>query len=340
MSWRLLTGDGVSAARGLATDEVLAALSPPTLRLYTYRPHVALVGRFQDPAEIHLDWCERHDIQVNRRPTGGGAILMGPDQLGVALALPGRQADLGRRPRELMGRFAAGLVRGLRGLGIAAVFRGRNDLAVDGSKIAGLGVYRDPSGGLLFHASLLVDLDLDLMSRVLKTPFKRVAEAEPGILHRRIATVRKLLGRDIDLEEVRSQVAAGFVDAFDVRLEAGELEAREREAIDELEQEKYRTRAWVFQQTEVADSTGSATLDTPAGLLDVRVALAGRMIKAVSIRGDFFADENAIADLEARLRWHSSEPAAVAATVRKCAPLEKESLVEAILSAAAGGAQA
>ena len=170
MVWRLLTRDGVAAACGLATDEVLArnvggGLSPPTLRLYTYRPHVALVGRFQDAAsEIHLDYAQRHDIQVNRRPTGGGAILMGPDQLGVALALPGREDGLGERARELMVRFSAGLVRGLADLGITAVFRGKNDLAVGGRKIAGLGIYRAPCGGLLFHASLLVDLDVKLMS--------------------------------------------------------------------------------------------------------------------------------------------------------------------------------
>ena len=49
-------------------------------------------------------------------------------------------------------------------MGIAASFRGKNDLEVAGRKIAGLGIHRDASGGLLFHASLLLDLDVALMT--------------------------------------------------------------------------------------------------------------------------------------------------------------------------------
>ena len=60
-TWRLIRDDGATAAGGLAADETLArrvgeGASPPTLRLYTYRPHVALVGRFQDATnELRLD---------------------------------------------------------------------------------------------------------------------------------------------------------------------------------------------------------------------------------------------------------------------------------------------
>ena len=350
MVWRLLTGDCVDAGRGLAVDEVLArnagsGVSPTTLRLYTYRPHVALVGRFQDVAhEVHLPFCEQHGIQVNRRPTGGGAILMGPNQLGVALVLPGRGEVLKWRARELMIRFSRGLVQGLGGLGIRASFRGKNDLEVGGRKIAGLGIYRDSSGGLLFHGSLLVDLDVELMSRVLKTPFERVTDKELATVARRTSSVRKVLGTSVTMEDVRSCIAAGFGEAFEVGLEPGELAASERDAIDTLDREKYQTPGWVFQRTQVPDTSGAATLQTPAGLLDVRVTLAGRMIKAVCIRGDFFADEGAIADVEGRLRWHSSEPAAVAATVRGCASLDEESLdqaslIQAIVSATANAGE-
>jgi len=49
----------------------------------------------------------------------------------------------------------------------------------------------------------------------------------------------------------------------------------------------------------------------------VKVTLAGRMLKAVFIAGDFFAAENAVADLEASLRWHASDPEAIAATLQR-----------------------
>ncbi len=65
------------------------------------------------------------------------------------------------------------------------------------------------------------------------------------------------------------------------------------------------------------DAFGSAKVKTPAGLLDVGATLAGQTIKAIYIRGDFFAAENAIGDLEAGLRWHPAEPDAIAATLQK-----------------------
>lgn len=327
MGWRLIIEDGVGAAAGLAADEVLtrraAQSAAPTLRLYTYRPHAALIGRFQDAAhEVHLDYCERHDIEVNRRPTGGGAILMGPDQLGIALAMPGRGAGL--RARELMARFSEGLVRALHDLGIDARFRGKNDLEVGGRKIAGLGIHREASGGLLFHASLLVDLDVALMARVLKTPFTEITEAELETVAARTSTVRALLRDEISLDEVRTRVATGFGASFEVELEPGRLEADERADIATLVADRYGREDWIFQRTDVPDRSGRATLRTTGGLLDVQVALAGPTIVALHVRGDFFESEAAVADLEGRLRWHPGARDAVAATVRAWAQANPE----------------
>ncbi|MEK7327092.1 MAG: lipoate--protein ligase family protein, partial [Chloroflexota bacterium] len=63
-SWRLITDDGVSASFGLAADDCLAGRvgageSEPTLRLYTYRSHCALVGRFQNlDNEVYREYCQ------------------------------------------------------------------------------------------------------------------------------------------------------------------------------------------------------------------------------------------------------------------------------------------
>ncbi len=321
--WRLITDDGVSASFGLAADDAIAqrvgaGASPPTLRLYTYRSHCALVGRFQSVEnEIHVDYCRANQIAINRRPTGGGAIIMGDDQLGVALSIPGRGDDTYNRARELMEKFSDGLVRGLNRLGVQARFRRKNDIEVDGRKIVGLGIYRAPSNGLLFHASLLVDLDLRLMLSVLNTPFEKVSDKEVASVAARTTTVRREIGTPIALEQVRRDIAEGYAAAFDLVLAPGRFEQDELQAIEALEREKYQTDGWVWQTTAVPDAFGSAKVKTAAGLLDVRATLAGRVLKAVMIGGDFFTAENAIASLEASLRWHSAEPAAVAATLQQ-----------------------
>ncbi len=321
--WRLIADDGVSDSFGLAADEALASrvgsgASPPTLRLYTYRSHCALVGRFQNVEnEIHMDHCRADGISINRRPTGGGAIIMGAEQLGIALAIPGRREDSYSHARELMEKFSEGILRGVNSLGVNAQFRRKNDIEVNGRKMVGLGIYRAPTDGLLFHASLLVDLDVPLMLRILNTPFEKISDKEISAVAARTTTVRRELNAHVSLDDVRIRVAEGYAAAFEVDLNPGYYSPDELEAVTDLERVKYRTDDWVYQTTQVPDAYGSAKVKTPAGLLDVGATLAGRTLKAVYIRGDFFAAENAIADIETGLRWHPADPEAIAATLNK-----------------------
>lgn len=346
--WRLITDDNVSASFGLAADEALAqrvglCQSPPTLRLYTYRSHCALVGRFQNVEnEVRTEVCRANGIAVNRRPTGGGAIIMGADQLGVALTIPGRGDDNYAQAREMMSRFSEGLVRGLNQLGVEAKFRRKNDIEVNGKKLVGLGVYRAPSGGLLFHASLLVDLDIALMLQVLNTPFEKISDKEIDTVAGRITTVRRETESNLSVDEVRRVIADGFAGAFDLSLlHADGFTRDELDDIAKLENEKYLTDDWVYQTTSVPDSSGSAKVKTDAGLIDVSVTMAGGTIKAAFIGGDFFAEENAVADLEASLRWHTSQPEKVAATIEKIFQRRKsqfsgigpEVMIEAVMKA-------
>ena len=322
MNWRLITDDDVTASFGLRADETLAVrvganLSIPTLRLYTYRSHCALVGRFQNVEnEVRVDYCKSHSVPINRRPTGGGAIIMGADQLGVALTIPGRADDNYSHARKLMSMFSEGLVRGLNRLGVNASFRRKNDIEVDGKKIIGLGVHRARTNGLLFHASLLVDLDVELMLHVLNTPFEKISDKEISTVAGRITTVRRETKSGITLDEVRRTIADAYASSLDVKLVVEPFSSDELQAISALEREKYLSDDWIYQTSAVADTFGASKIKTPAGLLDVRVTLAGNIIKAAFIGGDFFASEIAVSDLEASMRWHTSQPDNVAASLQ------------------------
>jgi lipoate---protein ligase len=319
---RYIADDGVTASFGLAADEAITrhqgtGQSPPTLRLYTYRSHCALVGRFQRIAsEIQLDYCRAHEIAANRRPTGGGAIIMGADQLGVALMLPERaEARSYDRTRELFQRFSGGIVEALAGLGVVAEYRRKNDVEVRGRKVAGLGIYFDPSGGLLFHASLLVDLDIPLMLRVLRTPFEKISDKEIATVAERVTTLRRETGLPLPVAEVRERVRRAYARSLEITLEPGAFSEEELTEIEALERDRYATREWLDREPATPDAVGSATVKTPGGLLSAHLTLAGDVIKAVYLTGDFFCDERVIAGLERALRWHSAAPEAVARTL-------------------------
>jgi len=311
MHWRYLCEDRVSDSYGLAADEAMALrvgenLSPPVLRLYTYRSCSALVGRFQRiENELNLEFCREQKMSINRRPTGGGAILMGEDQLGVALML--RDWNGCKAPRELMRHFASALCEGLLVFGVNAQFRGKNDLEVEGRKIGGLGIHSNASGGYLLHCSLLVDLDVPLMLRALNVPLEKLEARQLKSIEGRITTVRRELKKDTSLNEVRDKIRRVFSSYFSVEFEQSCYSPEEKKIISEMESSRYLNKDWIYQKVDVPDLSGEARQMTPAGLLDVRVTMAGRQIKAVFLGGDFFAEESAVSDIEGSLRWHSSE---------------------------------
>ncbi len=323
---RYVVEDGVSADYGLAADEFLmragsmrAAEPESTLRLYTYRSHCALVGRFQNiEAELDLDACRELDVQVSRRPTGGGAILMGADQLGLCFTAPAILDGKTVKPIDVYRKLSQPVVRVLAKLGIQASFRPKNDLEVNGKKIAGLGVYYDSHGALLFHTSLLVDLDVSLMLRVLRIPAEKIADkADVRSVAQRVTTVRREAGRNLSVEEIREAIKEQFEVLFDARFPHRPFTRAERRSVEELAGQKYRNDAWIFQRSPLADMTGMSLTKTAAGLLRTYIALKGQVIKSLLVTGDFFQDADVIQRIEASLKWNAFDKETIREVVQR-----------------------
>jgi lipoate---protein ligase len=338
--WRLLTDDGVAAADGLAVDEALMAAygrgepdRRPTLRLYTYASHCALVGRYQHlEAEVDVDACRQRGVSYNRRPTGGGAIVMGHDQLGVALV---DRVPASERPKQTLQRLSRGIVRGLEEVGVRASFRGKNDLEVGGRKIAGLGLYLDDHGALLFHASILAGLDVPFMLSVLNVPAAKLGDKGVAAVGERVTTVTGETGTAWSGPSLRDAIATGFEKEFGISLAADGLDDQERAAAAGLVASKYADDAWIFQRSPRASTRGTAVLKLPAGLVRVHVALERQTIQSVLFTGDFNTLPPGLVQLEAALKWSAFEPERVRATVRQVVGLEDADGLEAELLAAA-----
>lgn len=321
--WRMLTDDAVGAAEGLAFDEAMTtgygrgnAVAEPTLRLYTYRSHCALVGRYQHlEAEVDLEACERTGTEVNRRPTGGGAIVMGAGQLGVAVAT---RAPAQQRPRDLLERYSQGIVAGLERLGIPARFRGKNDLEVGGRKIAGLGLYLDGGGGLLFHASVLADLDVGFMLEVLDIPAAKLGDRAVGAVEERVTTVTRETGRPWAGRSLAPHIAAGFAATLGVVLEPGSPTTGELELARRLVTERYGTVAWREEYSPRTDATATATARLGGGLVRLYLALNGDTIKSLLFTGDFNTVPAPLVALEEALRWKRMDRTVVERAVDAC----------------------
>ena len=226
---------------------------------------------------------------------------MGRDQLGIALVTP-VLPGVTTHPRALLARYVEGVRAGLDMFGIRSELRGKNDLVADGKKIAGLGIAVIP-GAALFHCSLLVDLDVEFMLRVLRIPARALGERAAAAVLRRITTVRRASGRDLSLEDVRGAVSEGFARAFGATLVTGSLDEAEREAAQALAVERYASRDWLFPTGLRQELQGDGVVDTPFGTVHAAVTLAGDVISSVLVNGDFIGSESAIGQFESSLRW-------------------------------------
>jgi len=309
--WRYIQEDAVSADNGLATDEFLMESHseenleiPGSLRLYTYRDHCALVGRFQNiHAELDLETCKLEGVQFSRRLTGGGAIIMGQDQLGICLATSPKAFEW-QNLRELYVLFSKPIIQALQNLGIEAVFCSKNDLEVEGRKIAGLGIHVNPKGAIQFHTSLLVDLDIIRMLRVLQIPIQKYSDRRKiQSVEQRITTVSKELNRKVAVEEVRQEVKKSFEKYFRIHLEERPVSAQENDQIEKIAQERYLDDEWIYQRSPQPDMTGMGLKKTPAGLLRTYIGLKGETIKSVLITGDFFEGLAVFKTIERQLKW-------------------------------------
>lgn len=327
-TWGLINHRDVGAAEGLAMDEALMlghgrtgrSVHDATLRLYTYRPHCALVGRFQSVAdEVDLEVAGDLGIDVARRPTGGGAIIMGAGQLGVAVTT---RAPADCSPRDVLARYAHGVQRGLARIGIAATFAGKNDLQVDGRKIAGLGLHVDADGALLFHASVLADLDIPLMLRVLRIPGAKLSDKGVERVQERVTTIAREVGHAVDIDELAFEMSAAFSNALDADLQLTEPTGPQRRLAARLQRDRYASDLWTHQRSPRRDANGTELLKTPEGLVRVYVSTHASTVKSVLVTGDFNVVPDGVKALEATLRW---------------TPATREQVVEATTSAVGAG---
>ncbi len=190
----------------------------PALRLYTWATPTLSLGRFQAGTDVDADACNRFDVGVVRRPTGGAALLHGADlTYSVVMPLPDGRDGSVQRVYELIAR---GLTAGLGVLGVDAViarndgppgpvcFAGQQgaDLRVGDRKVCGSAQVRQ-RGVVLQHGSILLRrLEIDESDLM-------VAACDRHELRNATVTLEEL-GASSDPRRVGEAIVHGFVEAL------------------------------------------------------------------------------------------------------------------------------
>jgi lipoate---protein ligase len=155
----------------------LEANAPP---FYFWQPQelALILGASQNPeTEFHLDAIEREKIRVCKRRGGGGAVLLGPHCLCIAVRLPRLQL---KSPLDYFAQCNGSVTQCLRLVtGIELDARGISDLSSGEKKVAGTSLYLSRNHGL-YLASVLIRTPIKEMDAFLKHPSR-----EPNYRHGR-----------------------------------------------------------------------------------------------------------------------------------------------------------
>lgn len=176
---RFLNPSALNASGNLALDEAqLDALDEgrgfECLRVWEPDELFVVVG-FANRAgeEANLPACRQAGVPIHRRVSGGGTVLQGPGCLNYSVVLRieegGPLASVSGANDFILGRVRAAL-NPLAGGGIE--LRGQTDLTMDGRKFSGNAQKRKRKA-LLFHGTLLLDFDLQLIETYLRMPSKQ-----------------------------------------------------------------------------------------------------------------------------------------------------------------------
>jgi len=280
---------------------------PDTIRFLRFPP-TALVGRHQALSlEVRLDHCRERGIGVGRRITGGGALYLDEGQLGWELVFARKTlgiVDL----TELTRAICEAAATGLRRLGVAAAYRPRNDIEVDGRKLSGTGGFFD-GDTLFYQGTLLIDMNPDDMVAALRVPEAKLAKRKLDSAADRITTLRRLLGDALpDEAAIQDALLAGFAERLDITPVRGTVGAAEEALAQTLHDTEIGTDDFVHEIDDpgTGDDTLSGSHTGPGGTVTTYLRLEGaarNRVREILFTGDFFiTPPRMIFDLEAHLR--------------------------------------
>jgi lipoate-protein ligase A len=246
-AWRFIDSGPAGGARQMAVDDALLTLcgrgeSPPSLRLFSFRPPCLSLGRFQ-PASPEVS--REPGLEVVRRPTGGRAVLHRRD-ICYSVIAPADHPLVAGSIHQSYAKIARALAEGLAILGLPsleeAAAQGRlpeadwcfealapHELAFDGAKLVGSAQLRR-DGVLLQQGSIRL--------------------VHPNGEPPPTTALEEALGRRLSRREIASALVEGFRRAWGVQFRRGRLTAEEEQLAQRRERERYANLAWMLRTDE------------------------------------------------------------------------------------------
>jgi lipoate-protein ligase A len=212
------------------------------VRIWEWASNAVVIGCFQSVRnEVDEEGARRHDVQVVRRITGGGAMFIEPGNtitysIYAPLALVAGMSFV--ESYEFLDRW---VVDALKSLGVNAWYQPINDITSSGGKIGGAAQTRR-TGAVLHHVTMAYDIDSAKMLEVLRIGREKLSDKGRTSAAKRVDPVRAQTGA------TRSAVIDRMIDTFREQngISPSTLGDEEIRAAEQLVTTKFGTDEWLY----------------------------------------------------------------------------------------------
>ncbi|MBR5211105.1 MAG: lipoate--protein ligase family protein [Bacteroidales bacterium] len=167
-----------------------------------------IIGRNQDlEAEVNMDYCREHGVEVVRRKSGGGCVYS--DKGNIMISYISGRGDVS----EVFERYLDMLTSCLRSLGLPAEKSGRNDVLVDGRKVSGNAFHMLPDRSIV-HGTLLYSTDFDALEAAIRPPVEKLERHGVASVRQRVTNLSECLDPSVigSVEQLEDYLVSHFTD--------------------------------------------------------------------------------------------------------------------------------
>ena len=235
--------------------------------------------------EVNLNYCREHGIEMYRRKSGGGCVYA--DKGNIMFSYITKNYNV----TDSYSQYLDKVVVALKTLSIEAEATGRNDILVDGKKIAGNAFYH-VNGKSIVHGTMLFDTDMDNMINAITPTIAKLHSKGVDSVKSRITTLRNYLRITIDdfKREIKERLC-------DEEIILGENEICEIEKLEQI----YHFDSFIYGKNPHCNIEKEERVE---GVGDFKVFIEtnkGKIMK-INLMGDFFLQSEMDENLLGRLK--------------------------------------
>ena len=254
----------------LALEETLLAQADDAVILYLWQnQNTVVIGRNQNPwKECRTALLQQEGGHLARRLSGGGAVFHDLGNLNFTLLMPQPVYDLDRQLDVICGA--------VRSFGIDAERSGRNDILARGQKFSGNAFYKNGHQAY-HHGTLLLDADMDRLSRYLNPSKAKLAAKGVDSVRSRVGNLSELCP-GITVEAMKGALVESFGHIY-----GGPVEKIDA-VCDETLLRRYQSWEWNYGQKLPFTFAWEDRLDL--GCIRIEAAVENGVIRSAKVFTD------------------------------------------------------